>query len=137
MHLRRRGFALTTFAVATVLLTGSAVTAVAADAPPPLPTVQQAAGAATTEPGHGTDPTKPAACDPLDTSQCLLPFPSDWWTRPDPTALTGRRVDFTATAMPRNVAGKPIDNSDYNQLDGFSPGTTIITHVAGVDTAAA
>jgi hypothetical protein len=96
-----------------------------------------AAGAAKTEPGHGTDPTNLAACDDLDTSQCLLPFPNDWWTRPDPTTLTGRRVDFTTLAMPRNVAGIPINPSDYNELDGFSPGATIITHIPGVDTQAA
>jgi hypothetical protein len=96
----------------------------------------KAAGAAHTEPGHGTTPTDPAACDPLDPTQCLLPYPSDWWTRPAAT-VTGRRVDFTMLAMPRNAAGKPLNPIEFNRLDGFSPGATIITHINGVDTPAA
>src|SRR4051794_29494985 len=128
MRLPRRVVVLS---LAAALVAGSAVTAVAVSGAVAPAAAHRAAGASTTEPGHGNDPTRPAACDPMDATQCLLPFPSDWWTRPDPTTLTGRRVDFTAAAMPRNTEGKPIANSDYNQLDGFSPGTTMITHVAG------
>jgi hypothetical protein len=91
-----------------------------------------AAGAARTEPGHGT-----ASCDDLDSSMCLLPYPNDWWTRPDSSTRTGRRVDFPELAMPRNAANVPIDPAEYNRMDGFSPGSTLITHVRGVDTQAA
>jgi hypothetical protein len=115
----------------------AATTAVAAAHPHAAVAAHHAFGAATTEPGHGTDPTHPGACDALDRAQCLLPYPSDWWTRPDPTTVTGRRVDFTELAMPRNVAGVPIDPTEYNRMDGFSPGSTLITHIPGMTTPAA
>ncbi len=112
------------------LLAGPLV--VAADAAPAGLARPHAAGAAGTEPGHGS-----ALCDDLDSSMCLLPYPNDWWTRPDTSTVTGRRVDFPLAAMPRNVAGVPTDTSEYNRMDGFSPGSTLITHVAGLDTQAA
>lgn len=73
-------------------------------------------------------------CDPVDASACLLPFPNDLYTKADPTTKTGRRVDFSLLAMPRNIAGKPIDPTDMNRADGFSPGSPVITKIAGLDT---
>ena len=35
--------------------------------------------------------------------------------------------------MPRNVAGKPIDPTDRNRADGFSPGSQITTYVPGLE----
>ena len=64
---------------------------------------------------------------------CLQPFPNDMFTEPAPTA-TGRRLALRDELMPRNRAGKPIDASDYNFSDGFSPGQAIITRVPGLDT---
>ena len=58
-----------------------------------------------------------------------LPFPNDLYTKPDPTSATGRRIDFNLLAMPRNVAGKPIDPTDQNRADGFSPGSEIVTKI--------
>ena len=78
-----------------------------------------------------------SGCDPLDPSVCMLPFPNDYFTRPDPTTPTGRRVDFDVLGMPRNVAGKPIVPTDWNRADGFSPGSLIVTKVPGLDTPAA
>ena len=77
-------------------------------------------------------PTVPG-CDFLDPSVCLLPFPNDYFTREDPSTPTGRRVDMQITSMPRNVAGKPIDPSEYNRNDGFSPGSPILVKVPGLD----
>jgi hypothetical protein len=71
-------------------------------------------------------------CDVIDASACLLPFPNDLYTVPADTP-TGRRVDLSLLAMPRNVAGKPIDPTDMNRADGFSPGTPVITKIAGLD----
>ncbi len=76
-----------------------------------------------------------AACDPLDPTQCLLPFPDDYFTVPAPTP-TGRRVAFPVGVMPRNSTGVPIDPTDYDRSDGFSPGTPVLLHVPGVDPAA-
>jgi len=73
-------------------------------------------------------------CDTIDASACMLPFPNDLYTRPDASTKTGRRVDLSILAMPRNVAGKPIDPTDQNRADGFSPGSLVITKLAGLDT---
>ncbi len=68
-----------------------------------------------------------------DKALCLLPFPNDYFTRPDPTTATGRRIDFQLLEMPRNVLGKPIDPTEWNRNDGFSPGSEILTFVPGLD----
>ena len=97
--------------------------------------------------GGGNRPTEPAGistansgrCDFLDESLCLLPFPNDQFTSEvaDPAAdraagYTGRRVNFNLLSMPKNRAGVPINNADYNRNDGFSPGSAIITKVPGL-----
>ncbi|MDX1589622.1 MAG: hypothetical protein R3296_11855 [Oleiphilaceae bacterium] len=77
------------------------------------------------------------ACDPLDGAHCMYPFPSDHFTRavaPDQIGGTGRggtgrRIDFNRLAMPRNIAGKPIDPLEWNRNDGFSPGQLITTFI--------
>jgi hypothetical protein len=83
----------------------------------------------------GTVPTVASACDPIDPSACMLPFPNDVFTKPDRSTPTGRRIAFSVAEMPRNVAGKPIDPTDWNRADGFSPGSQITTFVPGLDLA--
>src|SRR5262249_8744165 len=80
--------------------------------------------------GNGSPPT-PAAhvCDPIDPSLCLLPWPNNYFTRPDRSTPTGLRLDISPLATPTNAAGTPIDPTDWNRLDGFSPGSQIVTHV--------
>ena len=81
-------------------------------------------------------------CDVLDSAHCLFPFPSDQFTvaatAGTPQAVanggTGRRVNFNALAMPRNIAGKPIDPTEWNRNDGFSPGQMILTYVPDIAT---
>ncbi|MGJ8668243.1 MAG: neutral/alkaline non-lysosomal ceramidase N-terminal domain-containing protein [Oceanococcus sp.] len=83
-------------------------------------------------------------CDPLDTAHCLYPFPSDHFTtqavdgsvQSEARGGSGRRVNFNPLAMPRNSAGKPVDPSEWNRNDGFSPGQMIATYVDGLDLAA-
>jgi hypothetical protein len=72
-------------------------------------------------------------CDFLDTSVCLYPFPSDYLTVADPTTDTGRRVHFATAGMPRNNSNVPISGPDYDLNDGFSPGSSILLRVPGVD----
>jgi hypothetical protein len=72
-------------------------------------------------------------CDPIDGAKCLLPFPNDYFTTPDPSTDTGIRVDFNPLVMPQNVEGKPIDPTEWNRNDGFSPGSVMITYVPGLD----
>jgi hypothetical protein len=94
--------------------------------------------AATTATAAVPDQTSPlpnvAGCDTIDASACMLPFPNDLYTKSDPSTKTGRRIDFNTLAMPRNVAGRPIDPTDQNRADGFSPGSEIITKITGLDT---
>ena len=72
-------------------------------------------------------------CDFLDPSMCLLPWPNDRFTVADTATETDRRLNLSPLAMPRNSAGKPIDPSDMNRGDGFSPGNMIVTRVPGLD----
>lgn len=71
-------------------------------------------------------------CDSLDPAHCLFPFPSDHLTVPADTP-TGRRIAFPIAGMPQNAAGKPIDPTEWNRNDGFSPGSAILTFVPGID----
>jgi hypothetical protein len=64
---------------------------------------------------------------------CMLPFPSDHFTRRDPSSPTGRRIDFENAGMPTNVLGQPIQAAPYNASDGFSQGATILLKVPGID----
>jgi len=73
-------------------------------------------------------------CDPIDPAVCLQPFPDDYFTVRDASTQTGRRVSLDAASMPTNRAGKPIDPSDIDRNDGFSPGSPIVTKVPGLDT---
>jgi hypothetical protein len=86
------------------------------------------------------DLSRAADCDFIGQQQgslCLLPFPDDYYTTPDPSTATGRRIDFHAAAMPANGGGTPINPAPYLRNDGFSPGQGIVLKVPGLDTAAA
>lgn len=72
-------------------------------------------------------------CDDFDKSVCLFPFPNDYFTVADTATDTGRRVDFSPLAMPKNSEGKPVDPAEWNRNDGFSPGSPILTTIPGID----
>ena len=74
------------------------------------------------------------ACDPLDPSACLYPWPNDHFTRADPTSPTGKRLALQDDWMPKNRFGKPVSAAPYNWSDGFSPGNMMVTKVPGFDT---
>ena len=73
-------------------------------------------------PAHAT----PRACDPLDPAHCLLPWPNDYFRKDGRLALRD-------AMMPKSKGGKPIEASDYNRSDGFSPGQILVTMVPGLD----
>jgi hypothetical protein len=75
-----------------------------------------------------------AGCDPIAGTECLLPFPNDWFTT-DARTPTGLRVNLSAEAMPRNVAGTSVNPAQWNTADGFSPGSMLLAHVPGLDLA--
>ena len=59
----------------------------------------------------------PVGCDELDTSQCLLPFPSNRYAVADESTPTGLRVNIPASSMPANASGVAIDATDWNTND--------------------
>lgn len=65
-------------------------------------------------------------CDFLIEERCVLPYPSSFFTHPDPTTPTGLRIGYPADALPQNNNGVHIDPTDWNTLDGFSPGPMIL-----------
>lgn len=74
-----------------------------------------------------------APCDPIDPAHCFFPFANDYFTVPDRTSPTGRRLHFVRNAMPANSpAGTDppppvrVDTSKLNVADGFSVGPTLL-----------
>lgn len=105
--------------VAAILVTGALLVV-------PVATVDAA-------PRGAQEPAPATGCDPLDARKCLFPFPNDYFTVDDLSTDTGRRVAFGADAMPANVQGVHVDPTEWNRNDGFSPGSTILTFVEGLD----
>jgi hypothetical protein len=78
-----------------------------------------------------------ATCNGTPKRGCLLPFPSNVaHTKKDKTSATGRRVALTRAELPTNVKGVPVDPTEFNRNDGFSPGQSIIVHVPSLKTQA-
>ncbi|MFL5845375.1 MAG: hypothetical protein ACJ762_11825 [Solirubrobacteraceae bacterium] len=69
-------------------------------------------------------------CDPVDPTECLLPWPSDYYTRHDASSPTGLRLALPKDGTPaRADDAKRVDVTDFNRADGFSPGGFAIVHV--------
>jgi hypothetical protein len=81
--------------------------------------------------------TTAGRCDFLDAAHCMLPFPNDYYTVADTGTDTGRRLNLQTASMPRSAiaANHPIDTTEWNRNDGFSPGAMVVTRVPGVDLA--
>jgi hypothetical protein len=75
-------------------------------------------------------------CDWLDPTVCLFPWPNNRFTRPASTP-TGRLLNLNARSMPKNKNGVPINPTEWNRNDGFSPGQAILVHIPGMDNQAA
>jgi len=63
----------------------------------------------------------------------LLPWPSDTYTRADPSTPTGRRIDLPADSTPANASGTHIGVAEWNRNDGFSPSSIGLTIVPRLD----
>ena len=90
---------------------------------------------------EGTDPVGVEVdtadrCDPISApgEQCLFPYPNDFYTRPDSETPTGLRLDLKVDSMPQNSGGMPVDPTELNTSDGFSPGAPVVLRVPGLDT---
>lgn len=74
-------------------------------------------------------------CDFLNREYCQFPWPNNFFTVPDATTDTGLRVNLNVAMMPRNASGVPINPTEWNRNDGFSPGQPILVRVPGLDLA--
>ena len=82
-------------------------------------------------------PAPAADCQPYASTPCLLPFPNNLFTRRDRTSVTGLRVHLPAGAMPISKTAQRLSVAPYDRNDGFSPGSSLIVHIAGLDNATA
>lgn len=75
-------------------------------------------------------------CDPIAGGDCMLPWPNNAYTRADDTTSTGVRMNLRASYLPKNASGVAIDPVQPNRSDGFSPGSTGMVQIPGIDVAA-
>ena len=87
----------------------------------------------TTVSASGAAASHAAGCQPFAGTPCLLPFPNDMFTRPDRSSPTGLRVQLPPGAMPTNTKGQHVSVAEFDRNDGFSPGSSLIVHVSGLD----
>ena len=90
-------------------------------------------------PGCVTPITVPvdAWCEGTNPVHCMLPWPSDRWLIDDPGTDTGKRLNYSPDALPRNINRDDFNVSAYNTKDGFSPASALLTAFSSdVDTAA-
>jgi len=86
------------------------------------------------------DPLPPAevpqGCNPIAyAADCMLPYPSDWFTTPDPSLPGGLRVELSPEALPKTLEGVALDNLAAHPADGFSQHMPILAlFPAGIDT---
>lgn len=80
------------------------------------------------EPEFATD-GEFSACDPLDTGLCALPFPSSFYQTESLQTPTGVQLDFRSTSLPVNADDIQTDPALWNEKDGFSTLTPIMTYV--------
>jgi hypothetical protein len=78
-----------------------------------------------------TEPPLQAGCNPLSGAadeDCLLPYPSSFFTVADTTAPTGVRVALPGSLLPANDKGVRFDATLLNGQDGFSAATTLLAY---------
>jgi hypothetical protein len=79
--------------------------------------------------------TSASPCAGTDESGCMFPFPNDYYSAPDASMPTGRRIAFPVSALPVATGASPLDPAPWEDNDGFSPGSVLLTHVPGVSLA--
>jgi hypothetical protein len=71
-------------------------------------------------------------CDPLDTTECALPFPSFHHMVKDNSTVTGWRVNLRGEALPLLRGGIRVHPEFLNDLDGFSTMAPILFYMEGL-----
>ena len=68
-------------------------------------------------------------------THCGLPYPSDVWTVPDTSRVTGKHVYFGDTTLPTyDNKGDHVDKTPFIGRDGFSPGGALMANLPGATT---
>ena len=69
-------------------------------------------------------------CNPFATSaECILPYPSAFFQRPDASSPTGVRVHYPEGSIPTPQGVPPFEMAPTNTADGVSPVGPILVHL--------
>ena len=71
-------------------------------------------------------------CDPLDETECALPFPSYHQMVPDSSTPTGYRVNLKSHVLPPLKGGIRMEPTFLNHLDGFSTMAPMLFYITGM-----
>lgn len=74
----------------------------------------------------------PTMCDPLDMTECVLPFPSFYHLKEDTSTATGFRVHLKPESFPTLKGRIPIPVDFLNNLDGFSTMGPLLFYMDGM-----
>jgi hypothetical protein len=80
----------------------------------------------------GSPSIKSPFCDAVDTTECILPFPSMQYMIPDNTTITGWRINIQSDALPRLKDREKIHPDFLNELDGFSTMAPLLFYMEGL-----
>jgi hypothetical protein len=80
----------------------------------------------------GSPSIKSPFCDAVDTTECILPFPSMEYMIPDNTTITGWRINIQSDALPRLKGREKIHPDFLNELDGFSTMAPLLFYMEGL-----
>ena len=91
-------------------------------APPALPLVQE----------DGCQPLlSSTVADETSRARCLLPYPSDFWRKPDASTPTGSRIRLAPSAQPRRATGEVADPHETVVHDGASTTPMLVAALPG------
>src|SRR5438067_5059043 len=68
-------------------------------------------------------------CHPLAVGDCLLPWPSAYYEKIDPSTASGFRIALPEGVLPEDQTGKPMDPAYLDRMDGFSPAGTLVANL--------
>ena len=75
-------------------------------------------------------------CDPLDPSNCTLPWPSNLYLEADPATVTGYHLAFGPTSIASGLAGAHMNPDLFRRLDGYSVGSPLMALFPNLDISA-
>ncbi len=79
-----------------------------------------------------SDPACFDQCNPIDTTACILPYPSSYYLAVDSSTETGYRVNIGPRTLPITKRGTHINPENWNDLDGFSTTAPLLFNLPDV-----